>query len=348
MPTPPAGNKVNVRTVVLVTILSLLVWLLAESRTVRSQVVDLAPSLEIGADARVLTRAATGSDWPDSLRVTLSGSVAGLDQAIRALNGRLTMRVGIDVPTTPGVHDVDLREVLRASETLAAAGVTVEEVDPPRVLIEVDSVSELLIPLRVVVPDGVRFEANGVARTTPTEIRVIGPASVVEKLEDAEGIVRLESSLIASLTPGRASTIAAQRVVLPDGEDRWAMRVEPTQVDVALTLRSRTAELSLPAMPIQIQLAPGEVGRWLIELEPGSLDLVGIVVTGPSDQIERLRSGEIVPTAFLSLGFDELERGISGKPAELHGLPPGIRLVPGQDLEVRLTVQRALEPSIGE
>lgn len=343
----PGTNRINVRTLVLVTVLSLLVWLLAESRTIRTEAVELTPSLEIGPDAGVLTRAATGTEWPDAMTVTVSGSAAGLDEALRALRGRLTMRVGIDVPASPGVHEVELREVLRGSEELAAAGVTVEEVDPARVWIEVDTVRELAVPVRVVVPEGVQFETNGAARATPGEIRVVGPTSVVGRLDGAEAVVTLDPSAMAAVTPGRASTIAAQRAVLPEDADRWAVRVEPAQVDVSLTLRSRTAELSLPALPVQLQIAPGEAGRWRVDLEPGSQDLVGVTVTGPSDQVGRLRSGEVVVTAFISLTFDELERGVTAKAAELHGLPPGVRLSAEQDLTVRFRVTRVAEPAPG-
>lgn len=334
----------DARTVVLVTIVSVLVWLLAESRTVRSQVIELTPSLEVGNESGVLTRAAAGTQWPDSVRVTFSGSAAGLDQVIRSLRGRLLMRVGIEVPASAQTHEIDLREVLRRSDLVAAAGVTVEDVDPPRVLVEVDDVATVMVPVKPLLPDGVQFEPNGSPRANPASIRVTGPRSVVSRLEGAEAEVRVLSGDIGSLQPGRVSTLTGLRFSLPIDADRWATRIEPGQVDLSLTLRSRTAELTLPAMPVQVLLAPGEVGRWRIAPEPGFQDLVGVVVVGPSDQIERLRSGEVVPTAFVSLGFDELERGIESKPAQLQGLPAGVRVSPGQELQVRFRVSRVGEP----
>jgi hypothetical protein len=336
----------NLRTILLVTVVSLLVWLLAESRTVRSETVELTPSLEIGPGGAVLTRAALGTEWPDSLTVTFSGSTAGLDQAIRSFRGRVTMRVGIEVPAAPGVHEIDLREMLRASQIADEAGVTVEEVDPPRLTIQVDAVREIEIPIRVLVPEGVAYEPNGVARATPGTVKIVGPEAVVARLAEAEATVRLDASAVAGMLPGRASTVGGLRVELPPDEDRWATRIDPAQANVTMTLRSRTAELTLSAMPIQVMIAPGEVGRWSIEIAAGSEDLVGVQVVGPSDQIARLRSGEVVPTAFLSLGFDELERGIETKSVLVHGLPAGVTLLSGQSLEVgfRVTRRDALSP----
>ncbi|MEM9374384.1 MAG: hypothetical protein AAGA55_12150, partial [Planctomycetota bacterium] len=77
---PGESTLFRFRTILLVSVLTLLVWLLAESRTIRSATVELTPSLEFTPDTGVLTRAALGSSWPDSLSVTFSGSAAGLDQ----------------------------------------------------------------------------------------------------------------------------------------------------------------------------------------------------------------------------------------------------------------------------
>lgn len=344
----PSG-RFNLRTIVLVTILSLLVWLLAESRTIRTETVELTPSLEFTPEAGVLTRAALGTTWPDSLEVTFSGSAAGLDEAIRAFSGRLVMSVGIEVPASPGVHEIDLRELIRRSDIATDAGVTVVEVDPPQVRIQVDGVAQVELPIRARTPDGIDFEANGRARPVPSTVRVIGPQEVIDRLGSAEAFVTLEPSAFVGMVPGRVSTLSGLRVELPEGDDdRWAIRVEPPQVGVSMTLRSRTAELTLSAMPVLLMVAPGEMGRWSVELEPGSQDLVGVEVIGPSDQIERLRSGEVVPSAFISLGFDELERGVASKPARVQGLPPGVTVKPGQVLEVRFTIARRSPPAESE
>lgn len=345
---PGQPRRFNLRTIVLVTILSMLVWLLAESRTIRSEVIELTPSLEFTPDTGVLTRAALGTSWPDSLEVRFSGSAAGLDAAIRAFSGRLTMRVGFEVPAAPGVHEIDLREMIRASDIATDAGVTVVEVDPPTVVIQVDAVATADLPVRVRTPEGVAFEAAGSARAIPGTVRIVGPQEVVDRLEDAGAFVRLDAAAFAGMIPGRVSTLNGLRVELPEDDDRWATQIEPAQVSVSMTLRSRTAELTLSAMPVLLMVAPGEMGRWSVDLEPGSQDLVGVEVVGPSDQIERLRSGDAVPSAFVALGFDELERGISSKPAQIQGLPPGVTVKTGQAVDVRFSIVRREAPAEDE
>ena len=344
----PKSRRFDVRTVILVSVVTLLVWLLTESRTVRSQIIELSPRLEAGTESGVVARPAAGFSWPESVRVTLSGSTAGLDQVVRSLQGRLQLRVGLEVNASPAVHEVDLREVLRGSEFLIAAGVGVLEVNPPRVRVEVDTLTEASLPVRVVEPEGVAFEPNGRPSASPSSLRVRGPASVLARLENQEGLVRLDQSLVAGLTPGRSETLSRLRVDLPEDQDRWATTFRPEYVDVSLTLRSRTQTLVLSAMPVQILLAPGEVGRWRVTLPPGGQDLVGVEVTGPSDQIERLRSGEVVPEAVVALSFDELERGVDSKAAQIVGLPPGVQISPGESLTVRLGVERVTGEGNGE
>ncbi|MCC5823660.1 MAG: hypothetical protein LAT64_10995 [Phycisphaerales bacterium] len=334
------SRRIDLRTVLLVSMVTLLVWLLAESRTVRTQIADLSPRLEVGTASGLVARPAPGFAWPESVKVTFSGSTAGLDQVVRSLQGRLELRVGIEVLATPGVHEIDMREVLRTSELIVTAGAGVVEVNPQRVRVEVDSLRETSLPVRIIEPDGVAFESNGRPTPMPGALRVRGPSSVLARLEGAEGLVRLDPALVAGLTPGRAETLGRLRVEVPEDQDRWATRFEPDYVDVALTLRSRTQSLVLSSMPVQIQLAPGEVGRWRVSLPPGGQDLVGVEVTGPSDQIERLRSGQLVPEAVVTLSFDELERGIESKEAQVMGLPTGVQISPEANLMVRLGIQR--------
>lgn len=341
-------KKTDLRTILLVSVVTLLVWLMAESRTVRSQPLELAPRIEPGTGSELVARPAPGTVWPESLRIGLSGSTAGLDQVIRSLQGRLPLRMGIEVPAVKGVHEIDLREVLRRMEPLPDAGVSVDDIRPDRLKVEVDAMTDLTLPVRVVPPDGVAFASNGAPRASPPALRIRGPASVIERLRGTEALVRLDAGQIATLVPGRPATVPGLKYELPSDADRWSTRVDPPQVDVLLELRSRTVELTLPAMPVQVLMAPGEVGRWKIALDPGSQDLVGVVVSGPSDQIDRLRSGEIVPTASITLGFDELERGIDSKRADVQGLPPGVRVLPDRDLTVRLKVTRVEQATTPE
>jgi hypothetical protein len=338
-------KRFDFRTVLLVSVVTLLVWLLAESRTVRTEIAEVSPRIEAGTASEMMVRPAVGFPLPESVQVSLSGSAAGLDQVLRSLQGRVLLRLGLEIPATVGVHEIDLREVLRKSEILINAGVGIVEVNPDRVNVEVDELGVASLPVRAIEPDGVLFENGGTPRTDPPALRVRGPASVLARLEGREGLVRLEADAIESLRPGVQERIARLRVELPEDADRWGTVFDPEYVDVQLTLRSRTQSYTLPPMPVQVQLAPGEIGRWLVTLEPGQQDLVGIEVTGPSNQIDRLRSGEVVPTAVVALTFDELERGIESKRAQISGLPAGVTIAPAADLGVRLSIRRAEVPA---
>lgn len=334
------SRKMTVRTAFLVTVVTVLVWLLAESRTVRSQPADLSPRIEVGNASGLVVRAAPGEVFPEVVEVSFVGSTAGLDAVLRSLQGRLVLRVGIDVPASAGVHDVDLRDVLRGQEAILSAGVSVEEVNPERLRVEVDTLGTASVVVRAEYPDGVLFEAAGTPKAVPATLTARGPSSVLARLAGREAVVRLESGMLAPMLPGRAETVADLSVETPAVEDAWALTFEPKRVDVTLQLRSRTATLTLEAMPVQVLMAPGEVGQWVVTLDPGREDLVGVEVTGPSDQVERLRTREVVPTAVISLSFEDLERGVETAPAMIQGLPPGVRVVPGTDLSVRLTVRR--------
>ena len=110
-------------------------------------------------------------------------------------------------------------------------------------------------------------------------------------------------------------------------DDAWATQIRPPQVDVLLTLRTVTQRLELERLPVQVLVAPGEIGSWNIEIDESDRDLVGVMVEGPVESIQLLRDKKAQPRAFVQLTFEDLERGIKAKPAQIMNLPPGCRVV---------------------
>ena len=174
----PAKRGMDLRTVVLVSLVTLMVWLLAESRTVGVQAAEISVRMETGPDSELVVRSAPGFGWPGAVKVNLAGSTAGLGQVLRSLQGVLNLRVGIEIPASAGVHEIDLREVMRTSEVFIEAGVTVSEVTPDRVRVQVDELTVASLPVRAIVPDGVAFESTGAPRPRPAPVAVQHDADV--------------------------------------------------------------------------------------------------------------------------------------------------------------------------
>lgn len=340
----------SIRTLIVVTVLAMLAWVLAESQTLRTESVTVRVSFDDGrADQAALgpvVRVEPGQGWEGSAEVHLAGSAALIDQLLDELRGGVRLTVGRELSGEPGTRAVDLREALRRAEPIRDSGVTVDSVEPASVSVEVDQLEAVEAPVQVRVPDGAALA--GPPRAVPETVRVVGPASALGRVgEGAAAIATLTDADLAPLVPGRDETVTGARVTVPEAlAGQWGVQLQPPRVDVVVQVRSKSATLTIPRLPVQIMLAPSELGRWTIAVEPADQDLTDLTLTGPQEQIDRVRRGEIRPTAVVALSFEELESGIGSKRATVLGLPAGVRYEVARD-EVRLKIERAGDGEAG-
>lgn len=334
------GVLAKVRTVIIVTLIAAMLWLLAESRMVRTRTIETQlaiTSVEPPGGVQLVVRQAPGVERTRTVELELEGSTSGIDRLMRQLQSRVELRLGREIPARPGLFVIDLRAELRRSPDLDMHGVTIKSVTPETVEIEVDELEIREFPVQVQLPDGV--QTDGAPRAEPLLVRLEAPVSVLQTLEKKTASVVLTQEQIDQLSAGRLETVPGA-VVEIEGVDAssWAATIDPSQVDVLLELKSVTQQLELDALPVQVLIAPGEVGRWGVEIDAADRDLIGVLVAGPVEAIEALRTKAVRPRALVSLTFEDLERGISGKPAQIMNLPPGCRVVsPERTVGLRIT-----------
>lgn len=339
----------KIQTVILVTFLAILIWLLAESRMVQTRMVELQIVL-VGntqdPQHSYVVRPMPGELVVSSVDVELEGSLASLDQASRELRGRVQLVVGDHIPARPGPHDLDLRSILRDFSPLRTHGVNVRSLSADLVKVQVDELVSIELPIRVDLPPGVALD--GPVRAIPQTVTITGPASEIMALEGREVYASPTPGLIPALTPGRLETIPSVAVTLPFSinaslDPGWEPVFSPSRVDIRLTIRSLTQTTTIDRLPIQILLAPGEVGRWNVAINPGSEDLVSIQISGPTEALAAINDGSITPSAVLSLSFQDLERAITTKQISLLGLPDSVQIL--SDLpEIGFTISPVIVP----
>lgn len=339
------------RTFVIVSLITIMVWLLAEARMVQTQTLEaqvFLTSVDGAGGVSLVVRQAPNISQVRTISIQVEGSIAGLDRFARVLQNSVELRVGRDIPAQPGTHTLDLRTLLRQSSNLDVHGLTITQVSPESIVVEVDELETRDFPIRVIMPAGV--ELDGAPRSEPASVRVVAPSTVLAQVLVNEATVRVDASEVTLLTQGRLETIPGV-VVNIEGLSRgdWATTIEPAQVDVFVSLRTLTQTLTLSRMPVQVLLAPGEIGDWHVQINDSDKDLVGVEVTGPADAINLLKSGAVVPKAFVTLSFEDLERRVQSKPAQVQGLPPGCRVVSPEkmvNLEI-LPVVNAVQSPVG-
>ena len=337
----------KIRTVIVVTLISMMLWLLAESRMVRSQTVEAQLAItmvESPGGIELAVRQEPGQGLVRVVEIEIEGSTSGIDELVRQLQNRVELRLGREIPARPGVFEIDLRAELRKSPDLDMHGVTITAVNPERVTVEVDEIETREYRIGVGLPEGV--QTDSVPFTEPALVTLRAPSSVMQQVASEQAKVVVTDDQVEKLTPGRLETVPGMVVEL-DGvrSGTWATTLEPAQVDVLVTLRSVTQRLTLDPLPVQVLLAPGEIGRWRVDLDDTDRDLLGVEIEGPVDAIELLRSKSVRPRALIALSFEDLGQGINEKPAQIVNLPPGCRVV-SQEQDVGFRISRVAESSL--
>lgn len=325
----------------LVTVITLVIWVFAESEALRMKQISAEVIFQGDPSGERVIDVPDGQGWRGRVELTVEGSAAGLDRLQSRLNRQaITLTPGMDgVSPEAGEQVVELRLALRAHPDLRETGATITKTDPPTVKVRVDQMVARELRVDVQAPDG---ELDGVPETRPAKVRVRLPASDAASLgPDATAAVKLDSSMLAKLVPGRVETVTGAAVVLPSWIGAGRARIDPPAVDVLLKLRSRTATLTVPSVPVLVRMAALELGKWDVEIPETDRFIKDVKVTGPSDLINQVRTGEIKVVATLSLGFEELEKGVTSKEVNFTDFSSQLPLKFEADNRlVRLTIRK--------
>jgi hypothetical protein len=123
---------------VTVTAIAAIVWLWAAGQTVQTRVISFDATIDSGDPTRI----AVTPNEPLHLSVEIKGSRQAVLSATQSLSGRtIRLLTGADgVPSTPGSHDLVLKDVLSVSPSVAPLGVDITTVTPAVVEIEIERV----------------------------------------------------------------------------------------------------------------------------------------------------------------------------------------------------------------
>lgn len=330
----------RLKTGVLVTLISGLIWALAEGQSLRTQRTVAEIEFEVLSNGTWSTRLVEGQDWRGRVELVLEGPVAGLDSLDAALRQPLVFSPGMDgLPRASGEHIFDLREALRAHPEFRSRGVSVVSAEPETVRVRVQELATVSLPIRVQAPAA---ELDGPAELVgQTEASVRLPADRVPGLAQgtASMVAQVTPEDLASLQEGVRSVLRLRLAPGPGVPDEAVFSVDPAQVDVRLTVRSKTETIMVPTVPVDLRLPVGELGRWEVTIAPEDQSLRDVEITGPSELIERIRSNALAVRAYIRLSYEELEAGVASKRAEFSEYPTALSFS-AEDLDVSLTIKK--------
>jgi hypothetical protein len=345
----------HIKTIFLVTLVTLIIWVFAESESLRSaevRGVEIAVLPVVGSKLTVEITDSSPAIHGNSLRADLviDGPTAAVDAAERVLRRPITISPGMPgFSIDPGPHAVDIQAVLRGHPDLrlAGRGVSIKSVTPETLNVALDELVSRTVKIDVDVPGA---ELDGPADVRPGAATIVLPASAASKItENTALIARVDAAVLEHLSPGRRETVPGVRL-LPPSELASVphLKIEPEAVDVALTLRTKTTSIKVASVPVHVRIAPGELSKWDIEIPEQDRFLADVTVSGPSDLVKQIQDKTVPLVATVSLSFEELERGIPSKDAVFCDLPTGLRFdVANKTVRLKIKRREIAPPAAG-
>ncbi len=296
----------RVRTIVVVTMISVIVWLFAEAESLTEE--NFPVSIVFGVEeGRGDVLVSTGPGFRNPVDIDVRGS----RRAIGALRERALAQPIRVPPTTPLLRG-------RSGEVPVPIAVLLEQVPPfdgsgVRVLAAAPSTVDLTIVERRLVTIPVRPQVGGVDLEAEP---VLEPASVQVWVPEAEAddllpglaaVARIDADVVGEGVDG-GTVLREVAIELPPGLPRGVELLRDS-VTAEFEVRSAIDSIALgSAVPVQVAIPPRYVGDRAIAL--GAETIPGVVLSGPRDVLEQI-GGAAAPivAVVLVVGTDLIDTG---------------------------------------
>lgn len=307
----------RIKTVAIVTILAIVVWLFAEAESLGEAEVSARIEFPSPGSTGLLIR--TEARNP-TVRIGLRGGKAALQRASSVFEAPIRLEPGRGIPDSDGRHAVDLADALRRSQTLADMRVTIEFVRPPTLEVTIEALETVALDIVPELPD---VQTEGPIATTPAKAEVRAPRSVAEALDATFALARPSPDQLAGLlTPGPHNLVVP--VHLPpglQGQPGVTLLTERTRLE--FTVVSTLVTEPFPSVPVQVLVAPTEANEWIIDVEAQD-QILSVDLTAPRAIMSEIRSGARVSlVGVLTLSDIELQSGVTSKPVSFVLLRDG-------------------------
>lgn len=337
---------------VIALIVAVLIWIWAEGESLarrQTDVVEVRFPTDPNSD---LVIRPDDPNWNGTVRITLEGSVRRVDRAANAIGNELRLAAALEgMPTKPAVQvPLRLRDPISKIPALADAAGVVAEVSPSEVLVTIERMMTRTMPVRIELSSPAALDGQPVV--TPPTVDVRLPEVLASELPlDAAVVATVSEEQLARLRSEGPQTLrlsvrlpAARTGTSNGGAAGARITIKPETISALVRLKLALDTIKLPTVPVWFSLPPTEDGaKWNIEI----LDkfLTDVMVSGPSEDVQRVRSGQMAVKAMIEFTSDELERAANAptptvvtKQAACTGLPSGLSCgISNAAVKVRIT-----------
>lgn len=291
---------IDILTLLIITIVTILIWMLAENKTREEATLDANVQFDAPGQGNFLVT-------PKQLAVELQ--VEGPSEAVRRVRRLLLDSLTLPVRAKGGPQPInDLAGSLRQLDELRETGVSIVSVTPAATELLVEELVTRSASVQAVLPSASTVENVQVSQ----DVEVTLPANEVDRLPQPLTVEAVVSQWeVERLEPGLHTLEGL--VQLPGNlSNLESVTITPPRVEVTFRLVSRVKSMMLEQVRIQINSAPQDFGQYRVTLPDQFLHDVN--VEADADIVSRLEKGEGQVVAVVYLSTNDKEKRLEKKP----------------------------------
>lgn len=329
-------------TLVIVTVVTMLVWLYAEDANVveyTDQSLRLQFVLPEGTEGVLSQEGAT-------VKVDFNSSNGQYQQFLEQTRGEvITIQLPVDLQQSFDVIPLDIRDQLEQS-VFRNLGINLTSVNPERIEVTFDKIIDHTMEIRIVSEPGpIKLAAQEFINADDRLLTLRLPASQARALENKFAIARIPQSTIADQEKGVSRPIRVP-IELPAGVPRQAAL--PADIEVLATVANDRATINIDRLTIQLAYPPSINKRYIVEIDEASRFLTAFELEGPREQIELIKAdpGAALVRASVWLNNEEVDKaaaegGELTKAVEIIAPPGVVPVTVAERVTIRVTPREA-------
>jgi hypothetical protein len=317
-------TRETLESLLLVTVVTLLVWLYAEGEVVQSHTRSVPVAFVSPHGQQPLVIHPMGEPEADAVTtvdVTFRASAGQMQTVTQATNAG-PVEIAVTPPNTPAGDEqtINLRSAL-ANSRLGQLGVNISGTDPPSFTVHVEPTRTIALPIRVDTGDLRLAEPPSVE---PLQVKVRVPATFAPQARNGQVIADVDRQRLRELAPNEAHSLEVG-LRLPGWLDRPHVSLLSDTARVELTIENHTEQFVVEEVPIHINADITLLQRYRVSLANRRSVLERVTLVGPVDAIERIRRGQFQVWAEVRPTLDQIQSDVETVKLHLH-CPEGVRV----------------------
>jgi hypothetical protein len=290
-------------TYMIVTALTVLIWFWAAGEKRETKRIDA---------ARIHFGVPEQEQWivtPGQVSVVLVAE--GSKLAIQKAEALFRRPLNITVAASAGKQSVDLLETLRQNDAMRMTGAAIRSVEPASIELDLDSVERVAARVVPVLP-GIQLEGD--IAIEPPEVTVQMPGRMRARLPQSVTVEAFVDRAELDRLPPAVRQTRDAKLRLPENLQAVTasdVSITPSRATLTFTVRSRTREVKLDAVRVQLAGPPEDRDAFVVDVDPKQFR--DVTVSADADLVRRIETGEVNVVAIVHLSSRDKEARLESK-----------------------------------